>query len=69
MQGKCFFELRNIVVLQNQSVLHHFWRNTRAGRVAECGEARACFDQQRIGMAVVAAFKFDDLAAPCRATG
>ena len=44
-------------------MLHHFRRHTSAGRVAEGGQARACLDQQCIGVAVVAALKFDDFAA------
>ena len=69
MQGKGFFELGNVVVFQDQSVLHHFWWNTCAGWVAERSEARARFDQQSIGMAVVTAFKLDDFAASSRAAG
>ena len=68
VQCKGFFELRDVVVLQHQGVAHHFRRHARAGGVAKGGEARTCFDQQSIAVAVVAAFKLDELAAACGAT-
>ena len=69
VQGKGFFQLRNVVVLEHQGVLHHFRRHARAGSVAKGGQARAGFNQQRIGMAVVAALELDELAAAGGATG
>jgi len=41
-------------------VLHHLGRHAGAGGVAEGGQARTGLDQQRVGMAVVAAFKLDE---------
>ena len=63
VQGEGFFQLGEVVVFEHQRVLHHFGRHARAGGVAEGGQAGAGLDQQGVGMAVVAAFKFDDLAA------
>ena len=63
MQRKSVLELLQVVVLQHQGVLHHFGRHAGAGGVAQSGQARAGFDQQRIGMAVVAALELDELAA------
>ena len=63
MQGKTFLQLCQIVVLQYQGVLYSFRRHTGAGGVTKGGQARARFDQQRIGVAVIAAFKLDDFAA------
>ena len=63
VQREGFFELRHVVVFEHQRVLHHLGRHAGAGRVAEGGQARAGLDQQRVGMAVVAAFELDDLAA------
>ena len=65
MQRKSLFELRHVVVFEHQGVLHHLGRHTRASGVAKGGQARARFDQQRVGMAVVATLKLDDLAAAC----
>jgi hypothetical protein len=56
-------DLFDVVVLQHQGVLHHLGRHAGAGGVAEGGQARAGLDQQGVGMAVVAAFELDDLAA------
>ena len=63
VQGKGFFQLGDVVELEHQGVLHHFGRHTGAGGVAKGGQARTGFHQQRVGVAVVAAFKLDDLAA------
>ena len=63
VDGEGLFELRDVVVLEHQRVLHHLGRHAGAGRVAEGGQARAGLDQQRVGMAVVAALELDDLAA------
>ena len=63
MQGKSRFELCQVVVLQHQRVLHHLGRHASAGWVAKSGKAGARLDQKRIGMAVITAFKFDELAA------
>ncbi len=71
--GKSGFELLNVVVFQHHGVLHHLGRDTGTGGVAKGGQAGAGFDQQRVGMAVVAALKFDELAAAggaaCQADG
>ena len=64
VQGEGLFQLDDVVVLQHQGVLHHLGRHARAGGVAKGSQARAGLDQQRVGMAVVATFKFEDLAAP-----
>ena len=68
MQSEGFFELGNVVEFQHQRVLHHLWRHAGAGGVAEGRQARASFHKQRICVAVVTAFKFDDLAAACSAS-
>ena len=39
VQSKSFFELRDVVELQHQGVLHHLGRHTGAGRVAKGGQA------------------------------
>jgi hypothetical protein len=62
VQRERFFKLGNMVVFQNQGVLDYFRRHTCAGGVAKGSKARPCFDQQRIRMAVVTAFEFNDLA-------
>jgi hypothetical protein len=54
-------QLGDVVVLEHQRVLDHLGRHAGAGRVAEGGQARAGLDQQRVGVAVVAAFELDDL--------
>ena len=73
VQHKGFFELHEVVVFQHQRVLHHLRGHARAGGVAKGGQPRAGLDQERIGVAVVAAFKLDQLAAPggapCQADG
>jgi hypothetical protein len=61
--GEGLFQLRDVVVLEHQRVLHHLGRHAGAGGVAEGRQARAGLDQQRVGVAVVAAFELDDLAA------
>ncbi|MCY1534316.1 hypothetical protein D9M68_696840 [compost metagenome] len=61
------FELLDVVVFEHDGVLHHLGRHASAGRVAEGGETRTGFHQQRVGMAVVAAFELDDLLASGRA--
>ena len=63
MKGKAFFKLRDVVVFKDQRVLHDFGRHASTGWVAEGGQARAGLYQQRIGMAVVAAFKLDNFVA------
>ena len=65
MQCKRFFQLGDVVVFEYQGVLHDFRWDTGTGGVAKSGQTRTCFHQQGVGMAVVAAFKFDDLAAAC----
>ena len=64
MQGKGFFKVRHIVVFQHQRMLHHFLRHACTGGRTKGCQARACLNQQRISMAVVATFKLDDFAAP-----
>ena len=59
VQRERLLELREVVVFEHQRVLHHLGRHAGAGRVAEGREARAGLDQQRVGMAVVAAFELD----------
>ena len=61
--GEAGFQLCQVVVFQDQRVLDDFGRHAGARRVAEGGQARAGLDQQRIGVAVVAAFELDELAA------
>ena len=68
MHAKGLFQLFNMVVLQNQRVLHHFGRHAGAGWVAKSRQARTRLDQKCVGMAVVAAFKLDQFAAPGGAT-
>ena len=68
VQHKGFFKLRQVVEFEHQRVLHHFGRHARAGGVAKGGQARAGFDQERVRVAVVAALKLDELAAPGGAT-
>ena len=63
VQSKTLLKLCQVVVLKYQGVLYRFRRHTGAGRVAKGGQARASFDQQCIGVAVIAAFKLDDFAA------
>ena len=58
--GERRFELLDVVVRQHQRVLHHLGRHAGAGRVAEGGQPRAGLDQQRVGVAVVAALELDD---------
>ena len=48
---------------EHQRVLHDLGRHAGAGRMAEGRQARAGLDQQRVGVAVVAALELDDLAA------
>ncbi|MNS62408.1 hypothetical protein D3C72_954670 [compost metagenome] len=60
VQREGLFELLQVVVLEHQRVLHHLGRHAGRGRVAEGGQARAGLHQQRVGMAVVAAFELDD---------
>ena len=56
-------ELRDVVVLEDERVLDDRLRNAGAGRVAEGRETRARLDEQRIGVAVVAALELDDHVA------
>ena len=63
MQGKGFFDGGDVVVLEHQGVAHHFGRYPGAGGVAKGGQARTGFDQQGVGVAVVATFKLDEFAA------
>jgi len=66
VQREGLFELRQVVVLQHQRVLHHLGGHACAGGVAKGGETRAGLDQQSIGVAVVTAFKLDQLATTRR---
>src|SRR5690606_24666339 len=65
---RIFFESRlhgtQVVVVQYQRVLNKFRRHTGGGRVAESQHAGTRLYQQAIGVAVVAAFKFDDACPP-----
>ena len=59
--GKGLRQLLDVVVFQHQGVAGEIRRHTtRAGR-AKGQQARACLHQQAVGMAVVTAFKLDDL--------
>ena len=69
MQREGFFQRRQIVELQHQRVLHHFRWHTGAGGVAKGGQAGTGFDQERVRVAVVAAFELDEFAAPGRTAG
>jgi hypothetical protein len=55
------------VVFEHHGVLHDFGRHARARRVAKRRQAGAGLDEQRVGVAVVAALELDDFAAPGRA--
>ena len=57
------FELLRVVVVEHQRVLRDICRNPGAAGIAESQQARAGLDQQAIGMAVIAPFELDDLAA------
>jgi hypothetical protein len=61
--GERCLDLRDVVVFQDQGVLHHLGRHAGAGRVAEGGQARAGLDQQRVGVTVVATLELDDCLA------
>ena len=67
--GKGFFQLGHIVVFKDDGVFHHIGGHPSGRRAAKGGQPRAGLDQQRIGMAVVAAIEFDDLVAPGKAPG
>ena len=67
VQSKAFFQLDQVVVFEYQRVLHHFRRHASAGWVAEGRQPGASLDQQGVGVAVVATFELDDLAATGRA--
>src|SRR5690606_28686056 len=57
------FNCIQFVVVEYDGVLGEFGGYACRGWVAECQQARACLDQQDIGVAVVAAFERDDLRA------
>ena len=61
---KRLLQLFDVVVLQHLGVLHHLGRHAGAGGGAEGGQAGAGFDQERIGVAVVATFELDDALTP-----
>ena len=63
VQRECSLEFLDVVVFEDQRVLHHFGRHARAGRIAEGGQAGSGFHQQRVRMSVVAAFELDQFAA------
>ena len=63
VQREGLFQLRDVVVFEHQRVLHDFRRHAGAGRVAKRRQAGTGLDQQRIGVAVVTALEFDELAA------
>ena len=69
VQGKGFFQLLDVVVFQHQGVADHFRGHPSAGGVAKGGQAGTGLDQQRIGMAVVAAFELDELGAASGTAG
>ena len=64
---KRFFQLGGVVVFEHQRVLGEIGRHAGGRRVAEGEQAAAGFDQQAVGMAVVAAFKLDDFVAAGKA--
>ncbi len=65
--GKGLRQLFDVVVFQHQGVAGEIRRHAaRAGR-AKGQQARAGFHQQAVGMAVVAAFKLDDLVTAGKA--
>ena len=53
-----------VIEVQHQRMRRRFRRHTRRRGLAQRQRARTRLDQQRIRMAVVAAFKLDDLGAP-----
>ena len=59
MRGECLFHRREIVVRQRQRMHGGFGRNARRARYTERRHTAAGFYEQRIGMAVVTAFKLD----------
>ena len=60
MRGKRGFHGGKIVVGQRQRQLCNLFRHARRAGNAECRHAGAGFDEQPVGMAVIAALKFDD---------
>ncbi len=56
-------QLFHVVIVEHQGVFHEVFRHAGRRRVAEGEQAAARFHQQRIGVAVVAAFELDDLVA------
>jgi len=64
-----FFQRGDVIVRQAQGQVSHRFRNSRRSRNAQCRDAGAGLDEQRIGMAVVAAVKFDDHVSARAAAG
>ena len=57
------------VEIEDQRMRSRLRRNAGGARVAERERAGACLDEQRVGVAVVAAFELDYEAAPGEAAG
>ncbi len=57
------FHASEVVVIQHQRLRGHLRRYARRRRIAEGQGAGTGLHQQEIGMAVIAAFELDDLAA------
>jgi hypothetical protein len=53
-------DLNGVVVIQHDGARRRFGRNARRARVAEGEGARAGLDEQRVGVAVIAALELDD---------
>ena len=61
---KGLFQCVNVVIRQDDGVLRQIGGNACGTGIAEGEQARTSFDQQAIGVAVIAAFEFDDFVAP-----
>ena len=67
--GEGVLKLLRVVVLEHERVLRHGGGNTGRGRIAEGEHAGARLDEERVGVAVVAALELDDLVAARVAAG
>mmetsp|Transcript_9625 Transcript_9625/g.22391 ORF Transcript_9625/g.22391 Transcript_9625/m.22391 type:complete len:286 (+) Transcript_9625:1897-2754(+) len=69
MLGESGLQLLDVVVFEDDRVGRRAGRDAGAGRVAEGGQARASFHEQRVGVAVVAALELDELGPAGGAAG